>query len=83
MTDNYPEPANVAQQVDSWVSDQFRNARKWENSELLDDNGTFTLHRLAASIYAQGHAAGEQVERNRANEQLRRELDRQSEEATR
>lgn len=62
-----PEPPQVVEYVEQYVDTERRDARKYENRELFDASGVHALHRLAARIYAAGHAAGEyaQSERNR------------------
>lgn len=49
----YPiEPADVVQRVDRFVDKAHADAAKYDNVELLDEGQAFSLHLLAAEIYA-------------------------------
>ena len=65
MTNPRIEPAEVIQAIESYVNDALRDAHKFSNSELLDDSGVWSLHALAAEIYAAGWRDGERAEANR------------------
>lgn len=52
-------PLQLVQSIELWIDKEFADAEKWDNRDLLDDSGVFTLYRLAAEIYAAGFAAGE------------------------
>lgn len=54
-------PAGLVDAVDQWVRDRLEHAAKYDNAEPLDKDGAFTLHRLAARIYAEGWRDGEQA----------------------
>jgi hypothetical protein len=69
------EPLEVAERVERYVDRELTDARKYDNRAPLDDSGVWSLHRLAAEIYALGFDAGEMVagirhrgERQRAEE---------------
>lgn len=68
-------PLDVIAQVDHWISAQIDSARRYENSELLDESGAWSLHALAAQIYARGWRDGEMAESNRAHGQRGRDRD--------
>ena len=73
MTTERPvEPLSIAQEVERYVNDEFRDAAKYSNRELLDESGVFSLHELAARIYQTGFNDGRAVEGWRRNEQRQR-----------
>lgn len=53
------EPFEIVSLVDRYVDQELREVDRYENREPLDEGGVWTLHRLAAEIYAQGFRAGE------------------------
>jgi hypothetical protein len=57
----YPEPQPVAQEVDHYLYGEFSDAEKHSNRDLLDESGIWSLHRLAAHIYAMGFRDGHMV----------------------
>lgn len=69
------EPIAIAQQVDAYVTGAIEDAHRYENSELLDENGIYGLHVLAARIYAQGFADGEATQSWKHSAQRSRERD--------
>ncbi len=66
-TEHPVEPREVAERVERYVNRELHDARQYENRSALDDSGVWSLHRLAAEIYALGFAAGGDVERIRAD----------------
>lgn len=68
---------DVVDMVDLYVEGELSDAAKYSNSTPLDESGIWSLHRLAAEIYARGFAAGEQVEAKRNNAVRLRERERQ------
>lgn len=49
----YPiEPAAVVQAVDRYVRNELHDARHYDNRSPLDESGVYSLHLLAAEIYA-------------------------------
>lgn len=74
-----PVPPDVVARVDAYVENELRNAAKYENSDPLDESGVWSLHQLAAEVYALGwmNGAGAQALR----EQARRLRERQRAEA--
>ena len=71
---NYPiEPAEIVQLVEDFVEREHHDNTKYDNRTPLDDSGVFSLHRLAAEVYAAGYHDGEQAERARRHGERRRE----------
>lgn len=71
MTDHgHPEPQQVAQMVEDYVQTSLSNAQQFSNSTPLDESGAYSLHRLAAAIYAagwrDGHITGTDAQRRAA-----------------
>jgi len=61
--------------VEDYVEKALHDARQYTNSAPLDESGVYSLHRLAAAIYAEGwrdgHIVGSDTQRaarNRAKE---------------
>lgn len=75
MTDTIPVPATVVQQVEEYVYKELSDAEKYDNSSPLDESGIWSLHRLAARIYAAGFDAGERVEAERSRAAANRRRD--------
>ena len=49
----YPiEPAAVVQAVDRYVRDELAQAKNYDNRSPLDESGVYSLHMLAAEVYA-------------------------------
>jgi hypothetical protein len=48
------EPLTVAEVVENYVESELRDEAKYENRKPLDESGVWSLHALAARIYAQG-----------------------------
>lgn len=69
------ETGDVARQVETFVSEEFRQARQYDNREVLDSSGVWKLHDLAAKLYAQGFLAGRAVEGVRVSGERERERD--------
>jgi hypothetical protein len=67
------EPREVAEAVERYVERELADAAKYENRTPLDDSGVWSLHRLAASVFALGFESGEQVAEVRARGQRDRE----------
>lgn len=76
MSESIIEPREVAEAVERYVAAEFAESRKFENRKPLDDSGVWSLHRLAATVFALGFAAGEHVADIRFRAQRGRELDR-------
>jgi hypothetical protein len=72
MADRPVEPFAVAQMVEAYATDQYRDAEKYSNRELLDESGIYDLHALAGRIYALGFNEGCSVEGWRKHEQRQR-----------
>ena len=52
------EPKVIADLVESFISSEHEDARKYSNRTLLDSSSAWTLHQLAAEIYAVGFDEG-------------------------
>jgi hypothetical protein len=52
------EPLTVAEAVENYVESELHDEAKYENRKPLDESGVWSLHALAARIYAQGWADG-------------------------
>jgi hypothetical protein len=52
------EPKAIAELVEDYVSDEYADVRKFDNRALLDESGIWTLHQMAADIYAAGFRDG-------------------------
>lgn len=59
------EPLPVVELVEAYVYSELQDAKRYDNRTPLDDSGIFSLHRLAAEIYAAGYADGERAESRR------------------
>lgn len=71
-----PVPLAVVESVDRYIGDEIRDAAKFSNREVLDESGAYSLHGVAAEIYARGYQDGRMAERQRANGERQRERDR-------
>jgi len=69
------EPKAIAELVEEFVNDEHRDAGKWENRTPLDESGVFSLHRMAADIYAAGFEEGVRVEEARQRGKRERKFD--------
>lgn len=72
------EPRDVVDMVERYVDKAHRDAAKYSNSELLDDSGVWSLHKLAAEIYAAGYRDGETAESVKQNSARLRKKDLES-----
>lgn len=52
------EPQAIANLIETFVNDEYEDDRKYENRTPLDESGVWTLHQLAAAIYALGFEEG-------------------------
>jgi len=68
-------PRDVIDDVDRWIGEEISQAERYDNRELLDSSGCWSLHALAALIYARGWTDGERAESARSESQRRRERD--------
>lgn len=59
------EPQAVVELVERYIDDELRQAAKYDNREPFDDSGCWSLHELAAQIYATGYDHGERAEAER------------------
>lgn len=67
------EPPAVIDLVERHIRDELRQCDQYDNRELYDESGCWSLHDLAAKIYAHGYEDGERAERCRGEEQRRRD----------
>lgn len=72
MSESIIEPREVAEAVERYVERELADARKYDNRTPLDDEGVWSLHQLAAKVFALGFEAGEQVGEIRARGQRQR-----------
>ena len=65
------EPPDVVRVVEDYINSELDQASKYDNRAPLDESGCWTLHSVAAQIYALGFDAGEttQMERERGQRQ--------------
>lgn len=61
-----PEPHKIVQLVENYVDEETGAYAKHPNRNPFDEDGMYGLHQLAATIYAEGHAAGAHMQRERA-----------------
>ena len=66
------EPREVVAKVESYVHRELHDAQTYENREPLDESGIFSLHLMAADIYALGIRDGELTERMRNDAERQR-----------
>lgn len=67
-----PEPATVASMVEQYVYGELADAEKYDNRTPLDESGIYSLHRLAAEIYAVGWRDGDAAGSEREHKAARR-----------
>lgn len=70
------EPSDVVEAVEQWITHALNASAKYSNHELLGADDAFTLHRLAAEVYAIGWEHGERAEARRQSAQRYRDRDR-------
>lgn len=75
-TPHLPEPPKVAMEVEEYVRSELNDHERFSNREPLDDSGVYSLHILAARIYAMGQEDGERVAGERHRGERARERDR-------
>lgn len=73
--DRTPEPLEVVQRVEDYVRSELGDSEKYSNRSPLDESGVWSLHALAAEIYALGWRDGETVATQRGNYVSQRERD--------
>lgn len=59
------EPKRIVELVEGFVNDEHDDDRKYTNRTPLDESGVWTLHQLAAEIYALGFQDGVRAEEAR------------------
>lgn len=79
MSDARIAPAAIVQAVEDYVSSEQHDAARFDNREPLDESGCWSLHKLAATIYAVGWADGERAQTERDRGLRRRERERSEE----
>ena len=72
MTAHHIEPRTIVDLVEDYIRRELAEVEKYSNRTPLDDSGIYSLHRLAAAIYAEGFQAGEQAAEIRAIQRLLR-----------
>lgn len=66
------EPPEVADRVEEYVRSELADAERFDNRDPLDESGVWSLHRLAATIYAYGWRQGFNVGEHNAHAAARR-----------
>lgn len=56
---NRIEPPEVIAEVEQYVHRELADAESYSNRTPLDESGIWSLHALAAEVYAMGWKAGE------------------------
>ncbi|HET7690014.1 MAG TPA: hypothetical protein VFK41_06535 [Nocardioidaceae bacterium] len=69
------EPSSVVAAVESYVHSELTDAQQYSNRNPLDASGIWSLHALAAEIYALGWKDGEQATDEKARRERQRERD--------
>ena len=78
------EPEAIVALVEAFVNDEHEDDRKYTNRTPLDESGVWSLHQLAAAIYAAGFDAGTRTEeaRGRGKRQRKSDADRRGAKTT-
>lgn len=75
------EPASVVQMVEEYAYKELSDAEKYDNREPLDESGIYSLHMLAAQVYAAGFEDGERAATQRESNSRQRLRDQRSRDA--
>ena len=67
-------PTQQIEEVDRVIDGLIRDAARYDNTELLDESQCWTLHQLAAQLYAAGFEDGQRAEAARGRGQKARDL---------
>ncbi|RIT58867.1 hypothetical protein D2E90_20815 [Mycobacteroides abscessus] len=67
------EPQVVIDLVEQYIDKELRHAEQYINRAPFDDSGCWSLHRLAADIYAQGYGDGERAQAERGRREALRQ----------
>lgn len=65
-------PRALIEAVERYVERELDDAAKYDNRHPLDESGIWSLHALAAKVYAVGWGDGEAAEQERARAERRR-----------
>lgn len=72
MRDSIVTP-EVVNAVDEYIGTETRQVERSSNREMLDESGIFSLHLLAAKIFAKGYELGQlSAEARHHGEHMRR-----------
>lgn len=71
-----PEPEAVVMMVEQYVRNELAAEQAASNRKPLDESGIYSLHMVAARIYAAGFADGERAAERRADGERSRLRDR-------
>ena len=66
MSEEIPIPQTIVRMVEEYVSRELSDQEKYDNRTPLDESGIWSLHRMAARIYASGFDEGVRIEAERA-----------------
>jgi hypothetical protein len=72
MSEQWIEPPDVVGAVETYVYAELADAEKYDNRTPLDEPGIYSLHLLAAHVYAMGYEAGERAAFLRADRERQR-----------
>lgn len=72
MVEHIIEPRAVVNLVDQFIDKELTDAEKYDSRTPLDDSGAWSLHRIAAQIYAMGYADGDMSAAEQARAAYRR-----------
>lgn len=72
MSDQPIETRAVAQEVEMFIDKEIEQVAKYENRQHMDESATFSLHQLAAQIYAMGWRDGAAVGADNERRAIRR-----------
>lgn len=71
----FPVPRDITESVEEYVDAEIRDWLRYENRTPFDESGCWSLHRLAAKVYAQGWTAGVFAGQEEIRRSLRRRHD--------
>ena len=72
------EPQAIVALIEGFVNDEHNDDRKYTNRTPLDESGVWSLHQLAAEIYAAGFEEGVRTEEARQRGKRERKFDADS-----
>ncbi len=79
MTDDRVLPLHLADLIEGFVESEHRNAERYDNKQVLDEGGVYSLYRLAATVYAAGFNDGNALALRQQSSARMRERERNRE----